>query len=125
MIQEKISGINWDQVTVEMHEKGFSLIPGMLSHEACNTFINNYDNPALYRKTIIMERYRFGLGEYKYFTYPLPGSIQTLREEIYTKLAPIANTWMNVLHIEKQFPGNFNELQKLCHDNNQTKPTVL
>ncbi|WP_211217498.1 2OG-Fe(II) oxygenase [Segetibacter koreensis] len=72
-----------------------------------------------------MERYRFGLGEYKYFDYPLPGLIQTIKEEIYPKLAPIANKWMNVLHIEKEFPCKFEELQRLCHNNNQTKPTVL
>ena len=29
-------------------------------------------NADLYRKTITMERHRFGLGEYKYFRYALP-----------------------------------------------------
>ena len=86
---------------------------------------DKYDNPDSYRKTVIMERYRFGLGEYKYFSYPLPHLIQTIREETYPKLAPVANTWINVFHIEKNFPNKFDELKKLCHDNNQTKPTVL
>ena len=72
-----------------------------------------------------MERYRFGLGEYKYFDYPLPSIIQTLREEIYPKLAPIANLWMKVLKVEKRFPDSFDELQAQCHANNQLKPTPL
>ncbi|MFK7813714.1 MAG: 2OG-Fe(II) oxygenase, partial [Maribacter sp.] len=63
--------------------------------------------------------------EYKYFDYPLPKIIQTIREEIYPKLAPIANLWMKVLKIEKQFPKTYNELQEQCHDNNQLKPTPL
>ncbi|MGC1929322.1 MAG: 2OG-Fe(II) oxygenase [Candidatus Nitrosopolaris sp.] len=44
---------------------------------------------------------------------------------MYPKLAPVANTWMKVLNIERQFPDEFDELQRLCHHNNQTKPTVL
>ncbi|CAN5221914.1 hypothetical protein BH11BAC5_BH11BAC5_17650 [soil metagenome] len=72
-----------------------------------------------------MERYRFGLGEYKYFNYPLPDLIQTMRENIYPKLAPTANAWMEVLNIDTKFPATFQELKKLCHDNNQLKATVL
>ena len=40
------------------------------------------------------------------------------------KLAPITNSLMNMLNIERHFPDKFDELQKLCHDHNQTKPTV-
>ena len=125
MIKEKISSIDWEKPTIEMHEKGYAIVPQLLSAEDCKKLINNYNNADLYRKTIIMERYRFGLGEYRYFNYPLPDLIQTIREDVYQKLAPVANTWMKVLNIEKQFPEKFDELQKLCHDNNQTRPTVL
>ncbi len=72
-----------------------------------------------------MERYRFGLGEYKYFNYPLPHLIQTIRKNLYPKLAPIANSWMKVLNIDKIFPCTFKALQELCYSNNQLKPTVL
>ncbi|MEJ7677447.1 MAG: 2OG-Fe(II) oxygenase [Segetibacter sp.] len=124
-IKEKISSIDWQTVTQEMHDKGYALVPELLTHDDCKTLIYNYDNPNSYRKTVVMERYGFGLGEYKYFSYPLPHLIQTIREEIYPRLAPVANTWMDVLHIENKFPEKFDELQKLCHDNDQTKPTVL
>lgn len=72
-----------------------------------------------------MERYRFGLGEYKYYNYPLPDLIQKIRETIYPKLAPIANSWMKVLKIPTIFPDTHQELQELCHTNGQLKPTVL
>ena len=32
---------------------------------------------------------------------------------------------MEMLNIKRQYPDEFDELQKLCHQNNQLKPTVL
>lgn len=124
-IEQKIADADWTEVAAQMHDKGFAIMPGILSPEDCQLLINGYIDPKLYRKTITMERYRFGLGEYKYFTYPLPTVINMIRKEIYTRLAPIANTWMEVLKIERQFPNSFEELQQQCHSNKQTKPTVL
>jgi hypothetical protein len=125
VISEKISDIDWQRVTEEMNEKGYALVLQFLPNQYCEELIGGYDNSDLYRKTITMERHRFGLGEYKYFKYPLPDLIQTVRRAIYPKLAPVANTWMKVLNIKRQFPDKFDEFQRLCHDNNQTKPTVL
>lgn len=108
-----------------MNEKGYALVLQFLPNQYCEELIGEYDNSDLYRKTITMERHGFGLGEYKYFKYPLPDLIQTVRRAIYPKLTPVANTWMRVLNIKRQLPDQFDEFQRLCHDNNQTKPTVL
>ena len=120
-----LSTTNWQDVTESMNGKGYTLIPKILTDDQCEELIQAYDNESLYRKTVVMERYRFGLGEYKYFDYPLPKIIQTLRETMYPKLSPIANLWMKVLKIEKLFPSTLEELQLLCHQNNQLKPTPL
>lgn len=124
-IKDKICALDWQIITEEMNEKGFAIVSNLLTKEQCKELIENYDNSTAYRKTVVMERYRFGLGEYKYFNHPLPVLIQTVRENVYPKLAPIANRWMELLNIDKKFPGNFQELQNLCHSNNQAKPTVL
>ena len=124
-ISEKISCINWQKVTEEMNEKRYALVLRLLPGQYCEELISKYDNSDLYRKTITMAKHSFGLCEYKYFKYPLPDLIQTVRKEIYPKLVPVANAWMNVLDIERQFPNQFDEFQRLCHDKNQTKPTVL
>jgi uncharacterized protein len=125
VISEKISEIEWQRITEEINEKGFVLVLQFLPAQYCEELICEYNNSDLYRKTITMERHSFGLGEYKYFKYPLPDLIQTIRTEIYPKLVPVANTWMKELKIDRLFPDNFGELQRLCHENNQTKPTVL
>ncbi|HLK27975.1 MAG TPA: 2OG-Fe(II) oxygenase [Puia sp.] len=124
-IQSRISDVNWHAVTESMNEKGFALIEKMITDKECENLIANYYTQSLYRKTITMERYRFGLGEYKYFNYPLPDLIQTIRENIYPHLSIIANEWMKKLNIEKQFPATLKELHALCKLHNQTKTTVL
>jgi hypothetical protein len=121
----RIEAIDWTKVDSNMHEKEFAIVPKLISKEQCANLINLYDAPIGYRKTVIMERYRFGQGEYKYFDYPLPKMIQALREDIYPKLAPIANLWMKVLKIEREFPDTLSELHEQCQDNNQLKPTPL
>ena len=124
-IKTKLAAIDWQKVTETLNEKGFTIAPALLSDEQCEALIQQYDNPHAYRKTVVMERYRFGLGEYKYFNYPLPDPIQAIRENVYPKLVPVANLWMKVLHIDTTFPETLQELQTLCQDHGQLKPTVL
>jgi len=121
----KISTIDWQVVTNEMHTNGYAIIPKLLTNKQCSELIQGYHNADSYRKTVVMERYRFGLGEYKYFNYPLPTLIQTIRETIYPNLAPIANTWMKLLNIATIFPDKHPGLLKQCHENDQVKSTVL
>jgi hypothetical protein len=124
-ITERINGIDWQTAANGLNNSGFALVKNLLNTQECDALVNGYDNSALYRKTITMQRYRFGLGEYKYFTYPLPYIIQSIREAVYTHIAPVANSWMKALSIQQTYPGSFAEFQKTCWDNNQTKPTVL
>jgi hypothetical protein len=124
-INDKLNAVNWNKITEEMHDKGYAIIPKMITNEHCTDLIKEYNNQKAYRKTVVMERYRFGLGEYKYFNYPLPNLIQNIRENIYTKLAPIANAWMKVLNIDTVFPNSHSELLEQCNANNQNTPTVL
>lgn len=124
-IIQRIASANWSAITESMHDKGFGIIPNLLTEIECDELKSNYTNSSLYRKTIVMERYRFGLGEYKYFNYPLPPLIQTIRENVYPKLGPIANAWMRALSIDENFPGSHAEMQQRCWVKNQQKPTIL
>lgn len=124
-ILTRLATTDWLAKTEEMNTKGYAILPKLISEIQCQELIEGYDTPEVYRKTVVMERYRFGLGEYKYFSYPLPKIIQTIRESVYPKIAPIANLWMKVLKMDTTFPETFNELQSRCHRNNQLKPTPL
>ncbi|MXO03719.1 2OG-Fe(II) oxygenase [Flavobacterium sp. HBTb2-11-1] len=124
-MKTNIESLDWENITELMHQNGFAVLQNILSDEECESLKANYPNPDLYRKTVVMERYRFGLGEYKYFDYPLPDLIQNIRTLIYPKLAPIANAWMKALNIDTTFPAKHDDLLKQCHANNQLKATVL
>ncbi|MDR2229007.1 MAG: 2OG-Fe(II) oxygenase [Flavobacteriaceae bacterium] len=122
---QKIKDIDWAEITENMHQNGYAVIPGFLEDEECERLKTDYEKAGLYRKRVIMERHRFGLGEYKYYDYPLPDIIQNIRTHIYPYLAPIANTWFKALQIDKQFSISHNLLLDECHTNEQKKATPL
>ncbi|MFT3824036.1 MAG: 2OG-Fe(II) oxygenase [Chitinophagaceae bacterium] len=124
-ILQRLQSVDWTTVQENISNTGYALISSLLDHTTCNELIQQYDNELLYRKRIVMERYRFGLGEYKYFQYPLPNLIQQLRETIYPCLVPVANNWMKVLQLDKHYPSTLKELHQFCRENKQDKPTVL
>ena len=121
----KIQSIDQQIFAEEMHQHGYSILKNLVSNAQCDELIDNYHQTSLYRKTVVMERYRFGLGTYKYFDYPLPAIIEKLRSHIYPLLVPIANSWMKVLSQDLIFPATHSELLKLCAAKQQLKPTAL
>jgi hypothetical protein len=117
--------VDWVAAIKELDEKGFASVSRALPDHICDEFVANYEHPGRYRKTVVMERHRFGLGEYKYFDYPLPDLLQSIRETIYPKLAPVANRWMELLRLDARFPAKLSQLQRLCREHGQKKATPL
>ena len=120
-----LDAYNWEEVYAQLHQQGFAMLKKVLSAGVCQQLADEYQNDKHYRKTIQMERYRFGAGEYKYFGYPLPPLIQTLRASIYKRLAPVANLWMKALQLPLSYPATHEELLEACRKKEQVKPTVL
>lgn len=123
-IATRLRARDWQEITKELHDKGFAIVQNVLSEQECDYLIAEYDAD-VYRKTVNMERFRFGRGEYKYFQYPLPALITELRETVYERIVPVANDWMKELKIDKVFPGTHQEMKKLCWEHGQEKPTAL
>jgi hypothetical protein len=117
--------MDWQSVSNHLNSKGVATIENVLSEAECQHLSGLYDDQYLYRNTIDMQRYRFGKGEYKYFNYPLPPTIQSLREMLYVPLARIANDWMQKLETAVQFPEQHSDFLKECHLKSQCRPTPL
>ncbi|WP_250255800.1 2OG-Fe(II) oxygenase [Chryseobacterium sp. Marseille-Q3244] len=122
---QRIENTDWQLMTESMHQNGYAIIPNLLSKDECDALISNYDQAELYRKTVVMARHRFGLGEYKYFNYPLPELLQSIRTYIYPHLSSIANAWFKALNIDIYFPSEHSNFLQQCHSNNQQKATAL
>jgi hypothetical protein len=99
----------------------------VLDPDECAALAHLYPQDERFRSRIDMSRFRFGAGEYKYFAAPLPATVQSLREELYTQLAPIANRWKVRLKPDTTdgFPLNLSEFIRLCHRAGQERPTPL
>lgn len=124
-LQDNICHADWTVVAGQLNDQGYAIVPSVMNAPVCGSMIGYYNNASLYRKTISMERYRFGKGEYKYFNYPLPDVIQTVRASVYPLLAPVANHWMELLKQETRFPSSFEQLRASCHKQKQVYPTPL
>ena len=51
-LQAKLSIPDWQAITNEMNDKGYAIIPGLLSTRQCEELIENYDNKKAYRKQL-------------------------------------------------------------------------
>jgi hypothetical protein len=108
-----------------LNNTGFAVIKEFLSDDQCADLIGNYTNDNLYRSTIDMKRYRFGEGQYRYFSYPLPPLIQKIRHDLYPQLAQVANEWHEKLSIDIKYPPTHEEFIADCHKHGQLRPTPL
>jgi hypothetical protein len=108
-----------------LNDTGYAIAPKVLSEKECDILISEYSNASLYRKTVIMDRLPSGMGEHKYFNYPLPDVVHQLRTAIYPVLAPLANNWMRILDIDSTFPDTHASFLEHCHIQFQYKPTPL
>ncbi len=117
--------IDWDAARLQIRERGFAVVGPVLTASECAELIGIYDRDELFRSRVIMARHGFGQGEYRYFDYPLPNTVQRLREEFYPELAPIANEWAEALKTGISYPARLEDMLARCHEAGQLRPTPL
>jgi hypothetical protein len=122
---ERVAGLNWAQLEADLNSDGFATTPILLEGSECRETVALYADEDRFRSRIVMERYSFGRGEYKYFRYPLPCPVQMLRESFYAGLAPIANRWHQAMRMKERFPPEHNAFIEICRAAGQTRPTPL
>ena len=115
----------WDRIEADLAERGSAILPGLLDAKACERLRASYDDERLFRSRIVMARHGFGQGEYKYFGYPLPEPVASLRTQLYPHLSRIANSWEEALGSERRFPATHAAFLKRCHAAGQARPTPL
>ncbi len=122
---DSVGRLDWQRAEDALTEAGYVVLPGLLEESECRQLVGLYDDDARFRSRIVMERYAFGRGEYKYFSYPLPDVVTRLRTALYARLAPIANRWHEAMRLEERFPSEHRDFLDICHRDGQTRPTPL
>jgi uncharacterized protein len=123
---ERVEAIDGGLLAADLDAEGWSLLEGLLTPAECRELAALYalDEP-VFRSRVVMARHGFGRGEYKYFAYPLPELLATLREGLYAKLVPIANRWHIAMDMEVRFPERHAHFIARCHAAGQRRPTPL
>jgi len=116
---------DWPEIINHLNGNGWALIRGLIPGGTCDAVAETYDQDASFRTRIVMSRHGFGRGEYKYFSYPLPDVVQTLRTELYRRLELVANAWNEQLGSAVRYPPEHAEFLARCRDAGQRRPTPL
>jgi len=101
---DRIESIDWNRVLRDLDDRGNATIANLLDAEQCAALAGLYRHDELFRSRVVMARHGYGRGEYKYFSYPLPEIVATLRTGIYPQLAPIANRWNAAMGVDVRYP---------------------
>lgn len=124
-IEARVEAVDWLGVRNDLDAQGWAIAPKLLTEAEADSLTGLYQREHGFRSHIIMSRHGFGRGEYKYFSYPLPRVIQSLRTAAYSKLAPIANQWSERMREKVRFPADHAAFLERCHRAGQTRPTPL
>jgi hypothetical protein len=124
--EERVDALDWGALEDSLSARGYAITESLLTAEECSQLVGLYKDEKRFRSHIIMERYRFGVGDYKYFENPLPQVVASLRTAAYPHLATIANRWAEALGERgAPYPLHHADFLKICHKVGQTKPTPL
>ncbi len=125
-IRGRVDGMDWAEVEESLGARGYAVTAPLLTAEECSELVSLYSEEKRFRSHIIMERYRFGIGDYKYFENPLPQVVTGLRTAAYPHLAEIANRWAKAIgERSARYPLEQAEFLNICHKAGQKKPTPL
>jgi len=124
-LASRIETLDWQEIAQELNEQGSAVLKHILAPEQCEALAGLYYSEAEFRSRVVMSRHGFGRGEYKYFSYPLPEIVESLRNLLYRNLSPVANQWNEAMKIEVRYPQEHAEFIRRCHNAGQTRPTPL
>src|SRR5207302_1823568 len=113
-IEARLAALDWRAIEQSLWEWGYAKTPPVLTPAECAELIALYADDRRFRSRVDMARYKFGVGDYKYFAAPLPPLVEALRLHAYPPLAAIANRWGTALGAATRYPPDLPSLLALC-----------
>jgi hypothetical protein len=123
-LARRIRELDWRRIRTDLDVQGHA-VAGPLFDAAESRALDALWDSARFRSEIHMGPRRYGQGVYRYFAAPLPAAVRTLRQQLYARLAPVANAWWRRLGREPTFPARLRPFLSQCHEAGQRRPTPL
>ncbi len=124
-VTQRVDGIDWERVALDLDDVGVAVGGPVLDPEECRSIAGLYEHDDRFRSTVEMARHRFGQGQYRYFSHPLPDIVTALRASFWPHLLPIARRWAERRDRPAPWPDTFDSWLDRCHAAGQTRPTPL
>ena len=124
-VAARLATLDWAALEHMLEERGHAITPPLLQPAECADLVRLYGDERRFRSRVDMARFRFGVGEYRYFAEPLPPLVAALRTHVYRHLAPIANRWTAALGGAERYPPELARYLVRCAARGQTRPTPL
>ena len=121
----RVEATDWAAVRAGLDDYGCALTGPLLTAGEAAGIAALYPDDSRFRSTIDMRRYRFGEGEYRYFSNPFPAAVTGLKQALYPKLLPVAREWWARLGREAPWPDQLAGWLEMCHAAGQTKSTPI
>jgi len=124
-VSPRLAVLDWQKIADSLALCGYAVIENVLDENECAALAESYSSREIFRSRVVMDRFGYGRGEYKYFAYPLPEIVDALRTDLYPPLAEIANRWNDAMAIDVRFPPEHASFLARCHEAGQIRPTPL
>ncbi|HMD03672.1 MAG TPA: 2OG-Fe(II) oxygenase [Candidatus Binatus sp.] len=124
-IVDRVAALDWARIARDLDAQGYATTGAVLRPAECAELIALYPDRDRFRSRVVMERHRYGVGEYKYFARPMPPLVENLRLAMYRELAATANRWSERMRSRDSYPASLDEFLKVCAAHGQTRPTPL
>jgi uncharacterized protein len=125
VIDARVAARDWAAVQAGLDEHGVACVPGLLNSQECAAMTELYTQEGGFRSRVVMARHGYGRGEYRYFSYPLPPLVGSLRAALYPRLVPTANRWNELMRLAPRYPEDHAAYLQRCHAAGQMQPTPL
>jgi uncharacterized protein len=124
-VGERVAALDWGRARSELDAQGWTVLRQLLSTSECAALTALYDREDGFRSRVVMARHGYGRGEYRYFSYPLPGLVNGFRTELYPRLVSTANAWYERMGLEPRFSAEHAQFLARCQEARQLRPTPL
>jgi hypothetical protein len=78
-LRGRIEALDWSAAGKAVDAEGWAILPGLLTPDEADAVTALYPREDVFRSKVVMAQHGFGRGQYKYFSYPLPASVEALR----------------------------------------------